>query len=711
MKKIILSVVGFFSLLLPAQAEEPLFPFVVSYDAPHNVTNLSGWLHRPAGKYGFVKTDGDRLVVKQDGRAESQRFWATNFCFGACFPEEEQAERVAARLARLGINCVRMHHMDMYNIWGNATKKITPDPRQLDRLDYLVYQLKRHGVYTNLNLHVSRWLDAAEGFPDRDRRPTFDKGLDNFEPRMIELQKKYARDLLTHVNSYTKRAYTDEPAVAFVEINNENALFHEWNGGALDGLPEPYAGTFRKCWNAWLKKKYSTTQKLRAAWGSGLPAGQTLDDGSVAVLSKERMPKSPAVRNDLIQFLWDTERDYWQGMYRYLKDELHVQSLVGGTQVGWSPVCVQAGLDYLDAHAYWQHPYFPHRPWDLKDWRIRNVALVNSLAETLSSLAGRRVAGRVFTVSEYNHPAPNAYAAEGFPLLAAVGSLQGWNALYSFAYSHSADYEPAKIDGFFNINGDTAKLVHLPACAAMFLRGDVRPAEKTITADYSRETEMKILRENLSPWVLSTGKLGLPEWIAFQHGIALKITAKSSNLESRDQWSRKTPRSTVSDTGQIRWDATQPSSGYFLVDTPRTKLFTGFVRGRTFSLGDVELKIGTTRLDWATVSLVCRNGDGFGRPGRILIAATGWEQNQDWKLKKLPDNFVTLGDRWGHKPVLCEGVPAEIRLPVAAEKVKFYPLDESGNRRASIPISARGGKAVLRLDPKHHTVWYEVEIR
>ena len=67
---------------------------------------------------------------------------------------------------------------------------------------------------------------------------------------MIELQKKYARDLLTHVNPYTKTAYTDEPAVAFVEINNENALFAEWGWGKLDSLPEPYATTFRKLWNA-----------------------------------------------------------------------------------------------------------------------------------------------------------------------------------------------------------------------------------------------------------------------------------------------------------------------------------------------------------------------------------------------------------------------------------------------------------------------------
>ena len=72
---------------------------------------------------------------------------------------------------------------------------------------------------------------------------------------------------------------------------------------------------------------------------------------------------------------------------------------------------------------------------------------------------------------------------------------------------------------------------------------------------------------------------------------------------------------------------------------------------------------------------------------------------------------VTLGFRWGNDPVLCEGIAAEILLPVAADRVQFYPLDESGQRRAGLPVEASGAKTVLRLGPQHRTVWYEVEIR
>ena len=65
----------------------------------------------------------------------------------------------------------------------------------------------------------------------------------------------------------------------------------------------------------------------------------------------------------------------------------------------------------------------------------------------------------------------------------------------------------------------------------------------------------------------------------------------------------------------------------------------------------------------------------------------------------------------GQRPELCEAVAAEIVLPVAADRVRFYPLDESGQHRAAATVEASGSKTLLRLGPPHQTVWYEVEIR
>ena len=855
-------------LLTSSSRSAELFPFVISYDAPENVTNVSGWLHRPAGKHGFVRAH-DGHFVTDAGRI---RFWATNFCFEACFPAKPDAEKVAARLARFGINCVRMHHMDNHSIWGKSPNKTIIDPEKLDRLDYLIYQLKRHGVYVNINLHVSRWLGDKEGFPHRDQRPNYDKGVGNFEPRMIELQRKYARDLLTHVNPYTGTAYIAEPAVAFVEISNEDALFAVWGWGQLDSLPDPYATTFRGLWNAWLHRKHKTTEALAKAWNVGrkemgeellangafarpldgtwhlerddqckaswsvekggpegkpflrvvverlgkagwvpqfqhggfavekgepytltfraraakptevrvncmaahepwtqhgfyravkigaewkrhrftfvvahddenaritftdlkpgtlelaavslrpggivgLEPGQTLEDGSVPVLKKNQMNATEAARRDFVDFLWDTERDYWHGMYRFLKDELKVKSLVSGTQLSYSPVHVQAGLDYIDAHSYWNHPSFPGRPWDSNNWFVRNRALVNSPGGTLAGLAARRVYGKPYTCSEYNHPAPNAYAAEGFPMLAAFGAFQDWDGLFPFAYNHSPDFEPRKITSYFDYKSNTPKMVAQIACAALFLRGDLKPGGIANFVHLPPKRERETLYQTLSAWSLTTDKLGLdarhPLW--WKTGFVIDEVHPPSPAEYPvPPTPEADPNIIVSSTGELRWDVSQKGAGYFAVKALRSKLFTGFVRGRVFDLGNMGLAVGKTMLDWATVTMTCIDGEGFDQPGRILITATGHCQNTGWKMEDLGGNRITLRRNWGTAPVLCEGIPAEVVLPVAPDRAALYPLDESGNRRAAIAVAARDGKAVLKLGPEHKTIWYEVEIR
>ena len=91
--------------------------------------------------------------------------------------------------------------------------------------------------------------------------------LDRFYPPFIESQKVYARALLTHVNPYTGHAYTAEPAVLCVEMNNENTALPFWAGN-LDDLPEPYAGELKRQWNVWLRERYRSTPRLRAAWGA-----------------------------------------------------------------------------------------------------------------------------------------------------------------------------------------------------------------------------------------------------------------------------------------------------------------------------------------------------------------------------------------------------------------------------------------------------------
>ena len=93
---------------VPAAADDGMFPFVPSYDAPENVVNMSHLLEAPAGKHGRIRVK-DGHFANDRGRV---RLHATNLTGPANFPTHAEADRLAARLARFGINCVRLHYFD-----------------------------------------------------------------------------------------------------------------------------------------------------------------------------------------------------------------------------------------------------------------------------------------------------------------------------------------------------------------------------------------------------------------------------------------------------------------------------------------------------------------------------------------------------------------------------------------------------------------------
>ncbi|HPS09681.1 MAG TPA: hypothetical protein PLG22_19280, partial [Kiritimatiellia bacterium] len=198
-----------------AETPAPLFPFLISYDAPDNASSMAHLLDAPAGKHGFVRVEGEHFVTDA-GRI---RFHATNLTGPANFPTHEQADKVAARLARFGINCVRLHYFDAEyenfmtekeaGIFGKSNalpKAFAADPSQpfrldpamLEHQDYLIAALKKRGIYVDMNLHVAR----------------FRKGLSFFDPRIIASEKEYAKQLLSRVNPYTKLSYAEDPCVA-----------------------------------------------------------------------------------------------------------------------------------------------------------------------------------------------------------------------------------------------------------------------------------------------------------------------------------------------------------------------------------------------------------------------------------------------------------------------------------------------------------------
>lgn len=247
-----------------------MLPFVMPWDDSRpGITDMSFLNHCPAGTLGNIYIKNGHLFAGRD----RIRFFGVNLTAGACFPDHETADKVAARMAKFGINAVRFHFLD--STWGEvcmidyasgSSWNLNADA--VDRLDYFISRLREKGIYINLNLLVGRRFGVGDGIDPSINQLSWKAAhaVGFFYAPHLENQKKYARQLLTHRNPYTKLTYAEDPAVAFVEINNENGLIHTWMSGEFEALPEPFATDLRNQWNTWLKKCYGSTPKLADAW-------------------------------------------------------------------------------------------------------------------------------------------------------------------------------------------------------------------------------------------------------------------------------------------------------------------------------------------------------------------------------------------------------------------------------------------------------------
>jgi hypothetical protein len=836
-----------------AVATEP-FPFVLPWDdATPCVTNVSASLDKPAGAHGFVAAHDGHLFAGE----KRIRFFGVNVAFGGNFPTHVDAEKVAARMAKFGINCVRFHHMDTSTAPNGILQKDrrTLDPEMLDRLDYFIAQLKKNGIYANLNLHVGL---EYPGFAKWEGAPNYFKGVDNFFPPMIEQQREYARALLTHVNPFTGSAYAAEPAVAFIEINNENGLMSEWNSGALDAMPDPYAAEFRKQWNGWLARRYGTQASLAAVWNQGVePVGaEMLANGAFAngfanwsleqhegakastqfaraegasnqvldlkveragreswhvqfsqaglqveagrsytvsfraradqprrisvSLSQSHEPwkvlatqsinltatpqqvrftfspsasddrarlsftnlaaqtgeyffeeislraggiealregeklgaieffrksdlasRTLAAQRDWNRFLFDTEAHYWPEMSRFIKEELKSRSLVLGSATGFSPWPVQAMLDVVDAHSYWQHPHFPRRPWDADDWTVKNVPMAGAPdGGALPTLAMRRIAGKPFIVTEYNAAAPNTYSSEAFLELSAVAGLQDWDGVFAFAYCHRKDqWGVGKVPSFFDIDQHPTKMATLPAAVALFCRGDVQPPAKSHIAVTSLDDAIEMLR-TASPWHHASA-YGVEPREIFEHPIGMRIGKEQRAAASTDAVGPLFE----SENGELTWDT---NARRMLIRTRRSVGVVGAMHaGERIDLGGVTVTSGATMQDWATITATVMDGASLDDARKILITATGYAANADMQWKDAEKSSV--GRNWGNGPSVVEGIPATITLPLSA-KAKAWALDARGQRRDEVPLRSSDGKTTIEIGPASKTLWYEIAV-
>jgi hypothetical protein len=639
-------------------------PFVVDhFQRQDSDADVSFLLDAPAGKHGFIRDSGGHLA-HDAGRF---RIWGVNvvgFVKGsALLPPKDQSPVWAAEFGRLGINCVRFHFLDRTTtqtpkglIDGARTDSRALDNDQLDRLDFFIFQLKQRGIYSDLNLNVGRDYKPGDEVPDSSLIGVA-KAMTYVGPRLLELQHEYARLLLTHFNPYTQSEYRNEPAIAIVELVNENSVLEFWMRNWLRGELKPgaprnqldftpyYANILDTRYNEWLAKHRSAAELERLRKLSNVAPGR-----SVPRLHREDFAEAPKERFYAeAEFYTEIESGFFREMKLYLKDRLGVKSMISDTAdhtyfIPGLPLLrsTSANADIVDGHVYWQHPSI---------WGARNTPMVDDpLHSTVVKLTRSAFAGKPFLVSEVNHPQPNEYLSEMIPILASYASFQDWDGVffYSFEPKLKDQWQPLLADPF-DFAEDPVRVAQLPAGALMFLRPDVRPAAAIVERTYSREqvNESMRLPESEAPYFTP----GFPLSVALRHGARVRCLDCQPTAAVKDDAAAPY----LSDTNQLVWSTSKENGGLVAIDTDRSQALVGFVRDNRKATRNLSADV---KNGFCAITLSSMDGKPISRSTRLLLTATAREQNTGAKW----NDRHTLWAELGTAPAQIEAVTGWVIL-------------------------------------------------
>ncbi len=669
------------------------FDFVIpDSDTTHNAVDMSFLNEGIAGGSGFVNVENGHFV---DGKGARIRFFGTNLTFSSAFPDKATAVMIAGRLRKLGMNVVRFHHMDNQSapdgIWDAEKKDL--DPGQLDRLDWLIYQLKIHGIYSNINTHVSR------NYPGSDYKGiehfNYGKGIDQFYPPYIGMQKDYAKKLLTHRNPYTGTSYTEEPAVAFVEVNNENSLISNWS--LLPKLNNEHKSALLKQWREWMGKH---PEYLQIKGFSGDLMG----------IISNYSEKTPEIQKKMLwSFLMDREMAYAKEMVAYFKNDLKVKAKIAETQAYYSGV---QGVyresqvsDFDDMHSYWEHPDFPGKSWSSTNWKIRNSSMVtDKQTGTLTWFAQHRIAGMPLTISEYDHPAPTFFCAEMYPMLNSFAAFQDFDGIYHFTFD--APYDGGRIDNFFSSAGHPLKQIFVPVGAVLFRMGAVQPGKDVVHLDLPPSSVLENMIKTGDKISLHRSNMkyvweeaGATPGLAIMHPADVNFKATEFGLSEKvnpvaGPWE--------SETGEIIWDNRDSINSVYRINAPSARAAVGYIGGKNIELGNVTIAMDTTKFNWATITVTSLDGKDLEQSSRILLVAAGRVENTGWKWN---EEKTSLGGDWGKAPTIAEGIPALLVFRGMPE-FSVFALDPAGNQVTEVPVTNRGGDRTFGIGAQYKTLWY-----
>ncbi len=565
---------------------------------------MDAWLDAPAGKHGAVLMVDDQFQFEDKTPV---KFWGTNLAYAACAPEEHSvADATAKMFARYGINSVRLHKFTGPLGWegiGDPKDVTQMDSKGMDRLDYFTAALAKNGVYYGFSHTFG--MHVREG--NRDKILAYDEiknnlggntyGLINVAPDLQDLMIATAVNILNHTNSVTGKKYAEDPALAYVEMQNEDDVFF-WATPALVKKCPTYMKAVEGRFADWLTQKYSSQAGLASAWGSDLKPEETLDQKNIGMEWPYPMTQpNPSQRTlDIAAFLFSEQNAYYAKFLKAIRDTGYKGPVCGSP---WQapemlPNFLNLKSDYL-AGFIDRHNYF-----DVGNGTPIDGTMLTHPGSGYLSSGLQQVADRPFGISEWISCSPLTYTADGPVLLAAYGmGLQGWDASYEFNSNliqpNSTPFDNTVggaqgSNNMWHVNTPT-QLGQYPAISRMIFRGDVKQGDiistRMVSTDDLTAGKFDFTEGNKSNGDVKEYTGACPPAALAAGRCVVQFPDKSTPSTLPDMSKYTNGTVITSNTGELMWDSAD--KGYFTINTTGTKAVVGFAQGKAQTLGNVSI--------------------------------------------------------------------------------------------------------------------------
>lgn len=402
----------------------------------------------PAGKHGFLRDNRKGGVEFEHLPGVPQRFNGFNTMllhFNSTLKKEKISE-LSQRIRRSGYNCIRLN-IPYNSDFKNARGEVFLAPEKLDFMDYYIAEMKRNGIYIQFILGIGSfgketnkyaWINISNL---KLRMFLGDPEVRNFYRELNTL-------LLNHINPYTGIAYKDDPVFLSMECYNEQELGIERWQSAPPELRNEFLSRF---------KAFRKTRTLRGI--------QETEDAAFT-----------AFRMEL-----ETETILW---FRKVLRDIGWKGLI--TQYNYSKRLAESAIRFRESDLLTFNTYFCHPGgnWSNGTGHILQHSSIGTGALYMRNMAGSRLNGRPFLITEHNHCFWNPYQYEDALLFPSYASFQNFSAV--FVHERLSGLIPRNpVLTPFAVDPNPVSRANELLNALIFLRRDAAPARHQIQVSVS----------------------------------------------------------------------------------------------------------------------------------------------------------------------------------------------------------------------------------